>query len=469
MAGSPFPALSGAWLEQLRLQARRRPAHDLAPHLVAALAAEPGQSSQATRLGEPGTVAVVTGQQPAVGGGPLYTLIKVAHAIALAERLGQDGVSAVAIFWCASEDHDLGEAGHADCVLRTGSVARFAPGLGGGHASLRFRPAAAWHAGWLAHLRDHLGPGLGEAFLTAQAPLPGEGLGAWLNRLLGAVFNDRLVRVESFRLRGLWIGMARRALEAWPVEALQRQRAQLLTSGAVDAFGELLQAPFFADEATGRRKLTTPEAAALLAQDPGLLSPGAAIRPILQQAALPAVAYVGGDGELAYHAFLTPLYAALGAPAPLLVPRMHTVLAPGWLERALARWQRAVPELIRLAQAPTLAATQEPATASLAELDRVLATLRALAPGHRYLAGHLRRLSHARDGLERGLQKELRHHRGLTPYGQLRGYVLPRDQPQERVMSLGQALWEHGPGLGQRLVEEAAGHLGGGTSVLSLA
>jgi len=468
MAGSSFPALSGPWLEQLRLQALRLPAHGAAQQLVAALRQEPGQSPRAARLADTGTVAVVTGQQPAVGGGPLYTLIKAAHAIALAERLSRDGQPCVAVFWCASEDHDLGEAGHADCVLRSGRVARFAPGLGGGHASLRFRPAAAWHAGWLAHLRTHLGPGLGEAFLTAQAPLPDEGLGAWLNRLLGAVFGEGLLRVESFRLRGLWTDMARRALRAWPVEALHAQRARLLSDGAVDAFGELPQAPFFADEVQGRRKLTTPDAAELLERDPGLLSPGAAIRPILQQAALPAVAYVGGDGELAYHAFLTPLYAALGAPAPLLVPRLHTVLAPSWLARALAAWQVEVPDLIRQAQAPTLAMVQEPATAFLADLDRVLAALTALTPDHRFLSGHVRRLAHARDGLARGMQKELRHHRGLTPYGQLRGYVLPRDQPQERVMSLCQALWEHGPGLGQRLVQEASGHLGGGTSVLSL-
>ena len=468
MAGPTFPALGGPWLEQLRRQAQLLPARGARQELVAALRGEPGQSPQAGRLAEAATVAVVTGQQPAVGGGPLYTLIKAAHAIALAERLAHDGQPCVAVFWCASEDHDLGEAGHADCVLRNGSVARFAPGLGGGHASLRFRPAAAWHAGWLAHLRTHLGPGLGEAFLSAQAPLPDEGLGAWLNRLLGAVFGDRLVRTEAFRLRGLWTDMAAQALRAWPVEALLLQRARLLADGAVDAFGELPQAPFFADEAQGRRKLTAPEAAAVLARDHGLLSPGAAIRPILQQAALPAVAYVGGDGELAYHAFLTPLYAAFGAQAPLLVPRLHTVLAPSWLARALAGWQCDVPSLIRQAQAPILATTRQPATVPLADLDRVLAALTALAPSHRFLAGPVRRLGHARDGLERGLQKQLRQQRGLTPYGQLRGYVLPRELPQERVMSLGQALWEHGPGLGRLLVQEAAGHLGGGTSVLSL-
>jgi len=468
MAGPSFPALSGPWLDGLRTRARQLPPRDSAARLVAALRDEPGQSSAAALLSETGTVAVVTGQQPAVGGGPLYTLIKVAHAIALAQRLGHDGQPCVALFWCASEDHDLGEAGHADCVLRNGRVARFAPGLGGGHASLRFRPAAAWHADWLHHLRTHLGPGLGEAFLIGHQPRGDEGLGGWLNRLLGGLFGASLVRVESFRLRGLWTAMAGRALSDWPAAALATVRGSLLAGGAADAFGELAEAPFFADEPQGRRKLTHAQAVELLARDPGLLSPGAAIRPILQQAALPAVAYIGGDGELAYHAFLAPLYAALGAQAPLLVPRMHTVLAPGWLGRALAGWKLDVPGLIHLSHAPTLATHHEAASGPLEELDRVLGLLTALAPQHRYLAGHVRRLSHARDGVRHGLQKEVRHHQGLTPYGQLRGYVLPRELPQERVMSLGQALWEHGPGLGQRLVQEAAGHLGGGTSVLAL-
>ena len=126
---------------------------------------------------------IVTGQQPAVGGGPLYTLVKVAHAVALG-RARQEPV----LFWCASEDHDLGEAGHADFVRRDGRISRLNVDLGGGRAALRHRAAATWWTVVRPALAAELGPGLGSDFLDAQAPRGDEGMGAWLCRLLGVLF-----------------------------------------------------------------------------------------------------------------------------------------------------------------------------------------------------------------------------------------------------------------------------------------
>ena len=64
----------------------------------------------AERLGDPATVAVVTGQQAGAFGGPLFTLLKAVTAIQLARRVSADqGVSAVAVFWVDAEDHDWEE------------------------------------------------------------------------------------------------------------------------------------------------------------------------------------------------------------------------------------------------------------------------------------------------------------------------------------------------------------------------
>ncbi len=106
-----------------------------------------GARSAGERLSPDACVAVVTGQQPALGGGPLYTLAKAAHAVALARDLSAGGQSAQAVFWCASEDHDLGEANHADLVGDDGALTRIASSLGGGRASLSHRSAAhGWDA-----------------------------------------------------------------------------------------------------------------------------------------------------------------------------------------------------------------------------------------------------------------------------------------------------------------------------------
>src|SRR5207244_4893332 len=68
-----------------------------------------------------GSPAVVTGQQVALFGGPLFSLLKVLSVAMIAER-----TNAVPVFWLATEDHDLQEinfaqfpAGHHLQTLRT--------------------------------------------------------------------------------------------------------------------------------------------------------------------------------------------------------------------------------------------------------------------------------------------------------------------------------------------------------------
>ena len=54
----------------------------------------------AARLADPKTVAIVTGQQAGLFGGPLYTLLKAISAIRLARLVeARHGVPTVAVFW----------------------------------------------------------------------------------------------------------------------------------------------------------------------------------------------------------------------------------------------------------------------------------------------------------------------------------------------------------------------------------
>lgn len=383
---------------------------------------------------------IVTGQQPAVGGGPLYTLVKVAHAMALGTARGEP-----VLFWCASEDHDLGEAGHADLVRRDGRIHRCASDLGGGRASLRFRPARLWWDGLIGQATANLGPGAGSAFLRAHAPLADEGMGAWLCRLLAALFPG-LQTAEAHTLRPRWGGALERALDHWPVAELAELRGRLLAEGAADAFGALDAPPLFRDLPQGRDPLTVAEARALLPAGLGDVSPGAALRPVLQQAALPCTAYVGGPGELAYHRFITPVYAALGVNRPELVPRCSLTLLPAWFSRECAR-RGCAPEEI-----PTQTDHPPAHDGRLAALDAAI----ALLGDEPRLAGSARRLRSERSHLARRLARIERSGRGLLPIGMLQAWLSPRGVRQERTMSLFQAIWEFGQGLAPLLVREAA-------------
>src|SRR5258708_18799605 len=90
---------------------RRREVARILREQNAAFGASPAAMSNLEKL-ERGAVAVVSGQQVGLFGGPAYEVYKALTAIRLAEELSEAGVPAVPIFWMATEDHDLDEVRH---------------------------------------------------------------------------------------------------------------------------------------------------------------------------------------------------------------------------------------------------------------------------------------------------------------------------------------------------------------------
>src|ERR1700686_4696036 len=81
--------------------------------MVAALRAQNGDSESLRRFAQPGTLAVVTGQQVGLFSGPAYTIYKAITSAHMARQLTERGIPAVAVFWLATEDHDFAEVNHA--------------------------------------------------------------------------------------------------------------------------------------------------------------------------------------------------------------------------------------------------------------------------------------------------------------------------------------------------------------------
>src|SRR5579872_4633098 len=94
---APFdPASFAASASQIQFPDDRRSA------LVSALRIQNGDSELLTRLAQPGTVAVVTGQQVGLFSGPAYTIYKALTAVKTARDLTSRGIPAVPIFWLAT-------------------------------------------------------------------------------------------------------------------------------------------------------------------------------------------------------------------------------------------------------------------------------------------------------------------------------------------------------------------------------
>src|SRR5580704_5357437 len=117
-AVAPFfsgnPADRTAWAAAIaRTQGHERRRQEIAAVIAAQQqrrAAPPRALETALQLADPRTVAILTGQQAGLFGGPLFTLLKALTALKLADQVSRDhGVPAVAIFWIDAEDHDWDE------------------------------------------------------------------------------------------------------------------------------------------------------------------------------------------------------------------------------------------------------------------------------------------------------------------------------------------------------------------------
>src|SRR5713101_2273326 len=102
---------------------RRREVARILREQNAAFGASPAAMSNLEKL-ERGAVAVVSGQQVGLFGGPAYAVYKALTAIRLAEELSETGIPAVPIFWMATEDHDLDEVRHTTW-FDNGNLVRF--------------------------------------------------------------------------------------------------------------------------------------------------------------------------------------------------------------------------------------------------------------------------------------------------------------------------------------------------------
>ncbi len=326
----------------------------------------PAEAKAATgRLAHPGTVAVLTGQQAGLFGGPLFTLLKAMTAVKLAERVTREhGVPAVAIFWVESEDHDWQEVSScavldADMHRRTITLGT-PPGAGEGPvSSVRLDPAVM---AAVESLRETLPPSeftdqTIEALADAYRPGAGmsEAFGRWLESVLGRF---GLIVYDSSET-------ATKALAA-PIFTRELESPRTTTTLATDRGNALIERGYHAQvvphednvalfKLDGIRQTVHYRDGAFVIGDktrvsgadlveesrrrPEEFSPNVLLRPIVQDTLFPTVCYVAGPNELAYLAQLGPIYEHFGVPEPLMMPRASVTLLDSAGAKFLQKYQ----------------------------------------------------------------------------------------------------------------------------------
>jgi bacillithiol biosynthesis cysteine-adding enzyme BshC len=405
-------------------QVRRASARRTAAPVLEALAAQeaelppsPARRGQLEALGQPGTTAVITGQQVGLFLGPLYTFYKAATAVAAARALEREsGVRCVPVFWLQTEDHDFPEVDHCHVLGADGAPRRLTidPGTNvDPRVSLAHRRLGPDVERALAELADVLGaaPSANEVLALLRAHYrTGAGVAQAFAGALAELFADDGLLVFNPRVPAV----ARRAAALYrrvlddhqAITGALDERARALKTAGFDpqipprkhcsllffhdgsALGPRyrLQRKDAADggvawslTGTGRR-VGDDELGAALADDPLRFSTSALLRPLLQDTLFPTAATVGGPAELAYFAQLGPLYDLFALPPPLAVLRARFRCVDG---KARGQLQKLglrpadlehPPEVVARALAETLASPDIPSPKALAaEIDMTLA------------------------------------------------------------------------------------------------
>ncbi len=316
----------------------------------------------AAQLRDQQAVAIVTGQQAALFGGPMFTLLKAITAINRAERVRQEfGVTAVPVFWIEGEDHDWNEVkacGVLDADLNVRHVALGDPS-GAHHTAVARVQLDGSAVSAVAELEGILqktdfSDSLVESLKRAYQPGVGmaEAFGRWLEATLGprglVVYDASdpatkpLVADLFARELGTAGTTARLAIAAGEALLARGYHAQAIPHDDTVALFYLnsgREAIKRVDDgfAVGDRTESAADLQAQARQHPERFSPNVLLRPLVQDTLFPTACYVAGPNELGYLGQLKGVYDAFGLPMPLIEQRATATLVDANTMKFLTR------------------------------------------------------------------------------------------------------------------------------------
>ena len=448
---------------------------------------------------------VTTGQQPGLFGGPLYTIHKTLSALALARALeALLDVPVLPLFWVASDDHDWDEANHARILDSANTLHSLVlEGEAEPPVSMGRRAVGAGAEKALGELTQILPdsefkPVLIERIRGAYGQAGATVAGAFAT-LMAGLFEGQtlgLVDAQDAGVRRLGLPVIRRELERGSAHeaALRGQTARLeragyaaqvpILAGASNVFheDERGRERLIRDEGGGwvlrasGRRLGEEEVAGLLEGDPGRFSANVVLRPVVESAVFPTLAYVAGPGEVSYLAQTACLFEAHGVGMPLVVPRLGVTLVEGKVRKVLDKFDldvgdfgRPVHELVADAVREEVPAAVEEAVGRLrgqvgAGYESLYEAAREIDPTLKGPIFQARGEAFKQLGeVERKIRQHLkaRNETGLEQLEKAAVNLAPLGRPQERVLNVHQYLARYGEGLLREIGERMEYRLDG--------
>ena len=306
------------------------------PDVLAATLPGPGRD----RLAAGEVLAVTTGQQPGLFTGPLYTIHKAISAIVVARRLeAERRVPVVPVFWVAGDDHDFAEGNHAWVLGRDGEPVRIV---------LRERPHEAPQ---LPLFREPCDAAAALEALAAALPdsefkpevltwleqtyRPDTNLADAAAQALNALLASRGLAVFRAHDRA-----AKRAATAWLLrgvdETLDDGLSPVLVEGSQGRDRLKRDGAEYVTRRSGER-FTRAQLERIAGETPERLSPNVLLRPVIEAALFPTVAYLGGPGEMEYLPESKPLFAKLGVTPQVPMRRWSGLIIESRVDKVLQK------------------------------------------------------------------------------------------------------------------------------------
>jgi bacillithiol synthase len=319
-----------------------------------------------------GALAVVTGQQVGLFGGPEFSLFKALSAVRLASEATAAGIDCVPVFWLATEDHDLAEVNHASIPAPDGTLQKLstpthgladAP-VGKVEFGAEIEPVVETAIGWLGDSDA--------SRLLRECYRPGETMGGAFARLFARLFADWGVILLDASDPGLhqiaepiYRAAIERAAELSDAllargEALEKagyhQQVKVnssstllfaLRNGSRVSVHRQASATSRAEFTVGQEALAQSELLRRVAAEPHHFSANVLLRPVVQDFLLPTLAYTGGAAEGAYFAQAGVVFQALLGRVTPIVPRFSATLIEAKPQALLERYRLGFGELLK--------------------------------------------------------------------------------------------------------------------------
>ncbi|MBK7130600.1 MAG: bacillithiol biosynthesis cysteine-adding enzyme BshC [Crocinitomicaceae bacterium] len=289
------------------------------------------------------TFCITTGHQLNLLGGPLYSIIKIAQAIALTAHLGKkfSQHQFVPVFWMASEDHDFEEINHLNLF---GKNIEWVKPVRESLIAGKFETASL--SGVFDEIenlfRENFEKEIIQKFRNYY--LQEKNLAEATRHLYNDLFgNHGLIILDGNEreLKKLMVQVYKKEITSQIVHKTVTE-----TNARLQKHGYHQQAHvrecnlFYLDELNIRHRIitdgttftagnlsfTTDELLKIITEYPERISPNALLRPVYQELVLPNLVYVGGAGEISYWMQLRHLFDSLNVSFPVLRVRDSIVL-----------------------------------------------------------------------------------------------------------------------------------------------